>query len=156
MKQTLGILFCLATISCKSPEKKAVVISTPLQFLKARGYQYSTSKTAIPRIVLDSLRSFDKEKFNIGDETDSGKIDLGDAHVTEFYYDKLLRAVLLNDSICMVTYEQGGFGSNDVVDFVKYKGKFKHLRYRTSDTLTDTLKLYKYLATDPKPETKQF
>jgi hypothetical protein len=129
-----------------------------LNFLEKKNYLYSTSKLDIPDIVIDSISSINKEPFKIGDSTDVGKISFSDVRLLTqdgkdtFEYKRKLHFVLLNDTLCLIAYIEGGIGTHDVVDYFQYKGKYKHVRYSTTEVLSDTNKLSKYLQNNPKPD----
>lgn len=128
-----------------------------LDFLMSKNYKYSTSKSDIPNTVLDSISCINKESFKIGDSTDSGKISFSDARLFTsngediYEYKRKLHFVLVNDTTCLIAYTEGGLGTHDVIDFIKYKGVFSHTRYVTTNILNDTIKLESYLKSVPKP-----
>jgi hypothetical protein len=122
-----------------------------LDFLKKKKYHYSISKSDIPDVVIDSISSINKEPFKIGDSTDMGKISFSDARLGNYEYKRKLHFVLVNDTACLLAYTEGGLGTHDVVDYLKYKGEYKHVRYVTTDVLSDTIKLGNFLRKNPNP-----
>lgn len=130
-----------------SPEKVKVTYGScnALGFLMSKNYIFSTSKEKIPGIIIDSLGHINHEVFGIGDNTDTNKISLSDAILNDYKYKRKLHFLLVNDTLCLITYTEGGVGSHDIVDYVRYKGQFEHSRYTTTDILDDTIKLRSYL-----------
>ncbi len=141
-------LLCLIFLSCSNTNSKPYETSkycNALDFLLSRNYTYSTSKATIPSIVIDSLSQINKEVFKIGDIYDTSKINLSDATLGGYEYKRKLNFVLVNDSVCLLAYTEGGLGTHDVVDFINYKGKLTHTRYITTSLLNDTNKLNNFL-----------
>jgi hypothetical protein len=181
----LMLLYLVSLISCTETTPKKVLVvskSRALKFLISKDFKLYHSKNKIPSIVIDSLSSINNQVFEIGDASDTGKINLSDfsinnifidssshgvvfkirdtlgidkdkpSSVTKIEYNKLLHFVLLNDSSCLISYTEGGIGVHDVTDFIQYKGAFVHTRYVTTALLGDTTLLGNYLRTNPKPE----
>jgi hypothetical protein len=150
---TFFFLFSWLGCTNRTPEKAlAKPTSRALAFLDAKNFKIYRSKGQIPAIVVDSLSSINGEKFKIGDTSDVGKISFADIHIDGIEYNKGLQFILLNDTLCLLSYREGGIGSHDVIDFIQYKGEFGHTRYMTTALLGDTALLGKYLRTNPKPE----
>ena len=151
----LCIVYALLFLGCVSIHKKHTGGNETIVILEKEFYNYSTSKNDIPKIVIDSLSSLDGSPFKIGDHTDKGKFDFSDAHIEgENKYERELYFVLLSDSFCMLTYKQGGIGVHNVVDFLKYKGEFRHIRYRTLEDVSDTTLLKGFLQGNPRQSDK--
>lgn len=127
-----------------------------LEFLKEKKHRYSANKLDIPRVVIDSFSSVNNSPFKIGDSTNVGQISFSDARLLEdgkdkYEYNKKLHFILVSDTICLIAYTEGGVGTHDVVDYIQYKGKYKHIRYVTTETLLDTVRLEKFLLKNPTP-----
>lgn len=122
-----------------------------LDFLESKKYTYSEKKSDIPSVVADSIGSINHEPFKIGDSADIGKISFSDVSLGEYEFKRKLHFTLVSDTFCLIAYTEGGIGTHDVIDFVQYKGVFRHMRYVTNSILSDTVKLKNYLKSDPKP-----
>jgi hypothetical protein len=153
MKYIIPVLFCFLT-GCLSSKKANNVLpnnSAALNFVNSNKYSYTTYTKYIPDVVLDSLKQINKWKYGLGDSSIKADINLTDANLKEFYYDEFLHFALVNDSICLLTYTQGGRGAHIVVDFIQYKNKFVYLRYNSLEKITDFEKQKAFLKTNPQP-----
>ena len=142
MKNICILLLCLLSNCIKLENEKASEI---LEFLNKKKYKYSVIKSDIPAVVVDSLSNIE-EIFKIGDNTELTKISFSDVRVLVngvdiHKYNKKLHFILLGDTVCLLVYREGGVGIHDVVDYVKYKGNYKHIRHETFNILDDTVKL---------------
>ena len=152
----MGLLILLGCMDIQKEGNSKIPISA-LDFLLSKKYKYSTSKYDIPNTVVDSISIINKEFFKIGDSTDAGKISFSDARLFTsngediYEYKRKLHFVLVNDTVCLIAYTEGGLGTHDVIDFIQYKGGFNHTRYVTTNILNDTIKLESYLKSVLKP-----
>lgn len=154
--RTIICMVCfLLFFSCTSSKTENKTKNEVLVFLEEKEYKHSVYKSDIPPIIMDSLSSINKEPFTIGDNTDTEKISFSDARILDhngndiYEYNKKLHFTLVNDSFCSLVYTEGGEGTHDVVDYFQYKGKYKHIRYSTTDILADTIKLRNFLEENP-------
>jgi hypothetical protein len=147
----ITVYLVLLCVACSDNKKSREAIETPLTFLLLKGNLYSVKKVVIPNKVIDILSEIDHKHFEIGDLTDVGKFNFSDVCCSDYQYNKMLHFVILNDSICLIAYKEGGRGSYDVIDYVKFKGRIKHLRYKTTEKLNDTIKLRSYLTSRGSP-----
>ncbi|MEZ4776015.1 MAG: hypothetical protein R3D00_22750 [Bacteroidia bacterium] len=151
--ETIYIFCSLLLFSCTGTgtgtgtgTKSESEMNEVLDFLNKKEYRYSVNKSDIPRIVMDSISSINNEFFTIGDSTDEGKISFSDARLFKngkdiYEYIRELHFTLVSDTACLLVYREGGEGSHDVIDYLKYKGEYTHVRYITTDILSDTVKL---------------
>ncbi len=128
-----------------------------LDFLNEKKYRYSANKLDIPSVVIDSISRINKAPFKIGDSANVGQISFSDARLLDedgkdkYEYNRKLHFVLVSDTLCMIAYVEGGVGTHDVIDYFQYKGKYKHIRYITTEALSDTIKLGFFLRKHPTP-----
>ena len=163
MRIISSIIVLLILLGCMDIHKgkNSKMQINALSFLISKNYKYSTSKSDIPNIVLDSISIINKESFKIGDKTDIEKISLSDTRLFKsngediYEYKKKLHFVLVNDTICLIAYTEGGLGIHDVIDFIQYRGEFNHERYVTTNVLNDTIKLASYLKNLPVPSSSK-
>lgn len=163
------------------PEKvftKSKPTAEVLIFFSSKNFKLYQNKHKIPNMIIDSLSRIDGDDFKIGDTSDSGNINLSDISFNNIVidsvnsdgnaifkikdssdidfkgleYNKTLHFILLNDTLCLISYTQGGLGTHGVIDFFQYKGKFTHTRYMTIESLIDTNMLGIYLRANPLPE----
>jgi hypothetical protein len=155
MKQSLIILFtiiiCLG--SCTSfRSSSGTKPNEVLEFLQKKKFTYSELKALMPPDAVDYLSFINGSKFIVGDKTDSGRINLSDAHLGgSFEITKKLHFILYNKSICLIAYREGGFVERDILEYMKYTQPKRHIRYIPNVRIDDTIQLANYLRTNPKP-----
>ncbi len=155
--EAVYILCSFLLFSCMGTKSESNIQNEALVFLNKKEYKCSANKSDIPNIVIDSISSLNKEVFKIGDSNDTKKISFSDMRLlTEdgkdvYEYKRKLHFVLVSDTACLLVYTEGGVGTHDVVDYLKYKGEYKHVRYTTTDVLSDTVKLGIFLRNNPTP-----
>lgn len=141
------------SLSCEHSEHKVHEShdSEALHFLASKNYIYSTNSESIPGIVEQGIADFNQAEFYIYDTSvahmDSSRFRISDA------YTRTLRFFIRNDSLCLLSYTEGGIGTHSVIDFVKYKGGFRLTRYTPTDDIDDTIKLARVLTYYGKPDT---
>lgn len=114
-------------------------------FLDAGKYVITADKDRIPPHVLDSLKAWHQWDLGIGDSSDH--VVLGCVRcVGVDNYDKLLKHALVGDTACIIMYTQGGFVSNDVVEFVQYGTEHRDQVISADTGNSDFLALRKVLA----------
>jgi hypothetical protein len=154
MKKTVFFLIIWITISCQKITNSNNVLSTKTSdmvknrlahFIKNKGYKVSYSKIDIPKFLLDTLNKRNGNNFLIGDNTDDNRIDLSDVHNHKNAFNKKLHFIYFSDSICLITYRQGGLGTSDVIDYFEYGKKWRYERLETLDSLDTQEKLLKYI-----------
>ena len=150
------ILCSIFLFSCMGTKPESKMNNEVLDFLDKKEYKYSVNKSDIPVIVIDSISSLNKEPFKVGDNKDIGKISFSDARLLKkgediYEYKRKLHFVLISDTACLLAYTDGGVGTHDVIDYLKYKGQYRHIRYTTTDILSDTVKLSIFLRCNPTP-----
>jgi hypothetical protein len=147
----IGCLFFLCNCTNKTVEQNNMKQNEILSFLNFKRYTFHTNKSEIPIIVIDSISSINKELFIIGDSLDIDKISFSDASLGTHEYKRKLKFALISDSICLIVYTEGGVGTHDVIDFMKYNRNYKHIRYMTNKISNDTVQLRNYLKGNPIP-----
>ncbi|MEO8146993.1 MAG: hypothetical protein ABI723_05110 [Bacteroidia bacterium] len=156
LMKVLGAILLISLFSdCINPKSEVAntIQNRVSEFLISKRYTYSVDKSAIPIFIIDSLSILDNSPFKIGDSSDIKQINFSDASLGDYKFDRILNFVCLSDSVYLICYREGGIGTHDVVDYIEYYGiTFNHLRYVTTDFISDTIKLEKYLKTNPKPE----
>ncbi|MGN6399453.1 MAG: hypothetical protein ACTHMD_03300 [Flavisolibacter sp.] len=118
------ILICLILLGCTSKSLKTMRANrycNALGFLTSKNYIFSTSKSDLPVIVIDSLSRINSEAFEIGDSKTANKINLSNAWLDGHEYKRKLHFALVSDTFCLISYTEGGIVSHDVVDYLKYK-----------------------------------
>lgn len=146
------IIILLIFVACKDGKDQKVYNkpNEALDFLKSRKYAFSTEKSAIPLIVIDSIGSVNHAPFRIGDSSDVGNINLSDLWMRgSAEYSRKLNFVLVGDTSCLISYVEGGSGTHDVIDYIQYKGTFRHMRYKLGPVLNDTIELREFLEGAP-------
>jgi hypothetical protein len=89
--------------------KKAIAV---LDFLQAKKYTYVTRVSAIPTAAMSRLTALEKEKhtLNLCDAESGRPINLTDVRLFESECTSKLNFALVGDSICLLSYVQGGIG----------------------------------------------
>lgn len=153
MRMARVTLMCFCLFSCGQSEHKVHELydSDALHFLASKNYYYSTNSHAIPGIVKQGIADFNQTEFYIYDTSvahmDSSKFMISDM------FTRTLNFFVRNDSLCLLSYTEGGIGSRTVIDFVKYKGGFRLSRYTPVDYVDDTTILARVLTYYGKPDT---
>lgn len=151
MMKSTYILCAFLLLSCTRTTQVEKMRFDVLDFLNDKRFRFSTNKLDIPSVVIDSLSRFNGAPFEIGDRTNEGQISLSDARLFEedakvgYVYSRKLHFVLVSNDICLISYTEGGVGTHDVVDYVHFKGNYKHVRYASTEVLNDTVKLGAFL-----------
>lgn len=154
IKKVSLLIFIGFIISCKSTKmaNNSNDYNDALSFVNSNKFYYTTNKEDIQKPVMDSLKQFNGGKYYLGDSSDTNEIHLTDAGIPGPYrYDKFLHFALLNDSICLLVYTQGGKGAHIVVDFIQNKSQFVCSRYKTLEKISDVRTLKVFLVTNPVP-----
>lgn len=116
-----------------------------LRFIFKEKYKYTQLKKDIPREVIEIISKAEKDTFKVGDKLDTN-IYLSCVRIIGVEgFEKRLNFALINDTNCIIGYTCGGFVSHETIDFVKYKGTSKHLRYVPYGLITDTSELKEYM-----------
>lgn len=155
--KTIYILYSFLLLSCMSIKPEDKMHNEVLDFLNEKKYRYSANKLDIPSAVIDSISRINNVPFKIGDSTNVGQISFSDARLLEgdgkdkYEYSRKLHFVLVSDTLCLIAYTEGGVGSHNIIDYIQYKGKYKHIRYITTEALNDTIKLGSFLRKNPTP-----
>lgn len=152
-KKILLLIFISFIISCKSTKIiDKVTDNSPLNFVNSKNYHYTTNKKDIRSSIIDSLKQFNDGKYYLGDSSEANEINLTDVGIPGLYrYDKFLHFALVNGSVCLLVYTQGGRGAHTVVDFVQDGNQFICSRYRTLEKIADVKTLKIFLETNPVP-----
>jgi hypothetical protein len=123
-----------------------------LSFINSKKYSVYNAKNEIPSAVKDSLIFYYKGNFNIGDYQDSTNINLTDFRIeNELMYDKKLHFIAKNSSECLISYSVGGFASYNVIEYFSRLKKNQHIRFESTQELSDIPTVLKFLSTKPAP-----
>jgi hypothetical protein len=147
----LLLMFLLLFSKCMTTTTNNKSITESQSFVCDKSYLFTTKKSDIPLSVIESISEVNSTPFNLGDSSELLSVNLTDVRNMEYKFNSLLHFALIGDSSCLIVYTQGGFGTHDVVDFIRYKGANFHERYSTLEFLSDTIKLEKFLQNDPVP-----
>lgn len=114
--------------SNSDPESDTILKSRGaiLAFLESGNYTYSESRHDIPKEVLDSILKLNQYPNLLGDSSVIDSVNLTCILSRYYPYTRLLQFAAFNDSICLLSYLQGGFSIFSSLEFIKYKGSGKN------------------------------
>lgn len=142
----------------KITHESKIIKSEALHFFNKKQYNYVETKLGLPFEIMDIISRINRHPIKMGDRSDKDQINFSDIHMInkhgkdEYKYTSELHFALLGDTTCLIVYTKGGIGTHGVIDYIKYKGEFKHVRYVTAPFLRDTINLRDFLRNNPSPE----
>jgi hypothetical protein len=124
--------------------KKAIAV---LDFLQAKKYTYVTRVSAIPTAAMSRLTALEKEKhtLNLCDAESGRPINLTDVRLFESECTSKLNFALVGDSICLLSYVQGGIGRYNVLYYLTYKGALRYESYSSMPDIVSIAQLDSFL-----------
>lgn len=152
LKSVLTLFTVIFFTACERVEIKSK--NEVLEFLERKDFRFSLYKRDIPDEVLKFYARINGGPFEFGDTNEVERINLSDLVLLNpdgsnpDLFNRRLYFILFNDSVCLLSYKQGGIGTHAVIDFVKYRGTFNHIRYVTFQEICDTVELGVFLRKD--------